>query len=457
MLSSDEFDHNRFEELCALALIGEISAEELQELRSHLAVCAQCRIAHEEYGDIVGSTFPKTSDLGEFDSLPVSVVEPDNGERERFFAEARRRGFRISHHAEHGSEAIKTRQTAKQRPFATTESWFRAALAAMVLLVAGAGVFGGYQLGKARYNRAPEATEQSQPKDETRQTVAGSPAGDSPVPARSPALTAASQFGVAAAELPESAEEIARLEAGLRSAEDEKLALQAGSKSLEVQLQAATLQIKALQSEAESGKGSTQSLTARLEETQRSLAQALAELHSVTDVRSHDASTIAAMGARDNELSEMLSDKTEKLERATSFLRANRDIRDLMTARNLHIVDVYEVDGKGKTQRTFGRAFYTEGKSLIFYAWDPTGKRTRSEYALQGWGTRGAPSNIAHSLGVFYIDDQKANRWVLKFDNPQVLAEIDSVFVTIEPPGGSKKPTGEKLLYAYLKGSPNHP
>jgi hypothetical protein len=31
------------------------------------------------------------------------------------------------------------------------------------------------------------------------------------------------------------------------------------------------------------------------------------------------------------------------------------------------------------------------------------------------------------------------------------------VFVTVEPPGGSPKPTGQKLLYAYLNGQPNHP
>jgi len=46
---------------------------------------------------------------------------------------------------------------------------------------------------------------------------------------------------------------------------------------------------------------------------------------------------------------------------------------------------------------------------------------------------------------------------VLKFEEPRILAEIDSVFVTVEPPGGSARPTGHKLLYAYLKANPNHP
>ena len=39
---------------------------------------------------------------------------------------------------------------------------------------------------------------------------------------------------------------------------------------------------------------------------------------------------------------------------------------------------------------------------------------------------------------------------VLRFEDPLYLAEIDSVFVTVEPPGGSAKPTGRQFLFAYL-------
>jgi hypothetical protein len=45
----------------------------------------------------------------------------------------------------------------------------------------------------------------------------------------------------------------------------------------------------------------------------------------------------------------------------------------------------------------------------------------------------------------------------LKFDDPEKLAQIDSVFVTVEPHGGSKKPSGKQLLYASLRTQPNHP
>src|SRR4029450_3644772 len=140
------------------------------------------------------------------------------------------------------------------------------------------------------------------------------------------------------------------------------------------------------------------------------------------------------------------------LEQERILLEASRDVRDLMGARNFHIADVYDVDSKGKDQRAFGRVFYTEGKStLIFYAFDLNDKNAAKRNAsFQVWGTRGPTSGPPHSLGLFQIDDQKQNRWVLRFENPSVLSEIDSVFVTVEPTGGSNKPTGRKLLFAYL-------
>jgi len=42
-------------------------------------------------------------------------------------------------------------------------------------------------------------------------------------------------------------------------------------------------------------------------------------------------------------------------------------------------------------------------------------------------------------------------------DDAKALAQIDAVFVTVEPSGGSQHPSGKPLLYAYLKTSPNHP
>lgn len=40
---------------------------------------------------------------------------------------------------------------------------------------------------------------------------------------------------------------------------------------------------------------------------------------------------------------------------------------------------------------------------------------------------------------------------------PKKLSQIDAVFVTVEPNGGSHTPSGQPLLFTYLKVEPNHP
>ena len=128
-----------------------------------------------------------------------------------------------------------------------------------------------------------------------------------------------------------------------------------------------------------------------------------------------------------------------------------------MGARELYMTDIYDVAGSGETNKPFGRLFYTRGKSLIFYAYDldqqPGVKRAAT---FQAWGRRG-PDVQAINLGVFYEDNESKKRWILKCDDPKTLAQIDGVFVTVEPKGGSRKPTSKHLLFASLKIEPNHP
>src|SRR5262249_60134697 len=132
-----------------------------------------------------------------------------------------------------------------------------------------------------------------------------------------------------------------------------------------------------------------------------------------------DAASAAAQPCEIRGLTGKLRLQTEALDRETTLLAAGRDIHDLMGARNLHIVDVLDVDSKGKDRRAFGRVFYTEEKSLIFYAFDLSDRGTaRRNASFQVWGARGPAQSPAQSLGIFYVDDQKQNRWVLKFEDP---------------------------------------
>ena len=157
-----------------------------------------------------------------------------------------------------------------------------------------------------------------------------------------------------------------------------------------------------------------------------------------------------------------LSRSLEERERETAdqqdLLAKDRDIRELMAARDLVITEVYDVARTGKTEKAFGRVFYTRGKSLVFYAYDLNEQPGLHEAsAYQAWGSRGKDEAQAFNLGMFYEDNVAKKRWVVKFSDKKKLDQIDTVFVTVEPHGGSERPTGKPLLYAYLKVTPNHP
>jgi len=134
---------------------------------------------------------------------------------------------------------------------------------------------------------------------------------------------------------------------------------------------------------------------------------------------------------------------------------ASSDVRRLMGARNLHIIDVHDVNASGKSTKSFGRVFYSEGQSLVFYAFDlPTSK---AKYFFKAWGQTEANERFVHDLGVFSIDDHEQRRWVLKVNDVRLLKGIDSVFVTAESSGDVAAPRGKRVLYAYLAGQANHP
>ena len=201
----------------------------------------------------------------------------------------------------------------------------------------------------------------------------------------------------------------------------------------------------------------------KMGDLERQLGQAQTDVASVrTELEKAQAgneATVAADQTRIRELSDQLAEQSSALDRERDMLAANRDIRDLMSARNLHIADVFDTDTKGKTRAPFGRVFFTEGKSLIIYAYDLNDRRVQDAgYHYRVWGKKEGPGQGARSLGIFYSDDKAQKRWVFKYDDPKVLSEIDSVFVTLEPPGKDPtEPKGEKFLYAYLRNQPNHP
>ena len=204
---------------------------------------------------------------------------------------------------------------------------------------------------------------------------------------------------------------------------------------------------------------------AELVAAQTNLQQLQSKADTLNQQREDTAKQAQALQAKVDELTQLAHDREQALDqqqvvnaKQQVLLDHDRDIRELMGARDLYIAEVHDVAGTGETDKTYGRVFYTKGKSLIFYAYDldqETNLKTASTF--QAWGSRGIDKQQALSLGVFYEDSTSKKRWVLKFDDPKTLANIDAVFVTVEPHGGSHHPSGKQLLFAYLRVNPNHP
>jgi hypothetical protein len=191
---------------------------------------------------------------------------------------------------------------------------------------------------------------------------------------------------------------------------------------------------------------------------QQTVQAAEKRLNTLERERSDYVIHAASLEAKVAELSGSLNDRERMTSEQQELLAKDRDIRELMGARDLYITEVYDVGRTGETEKAFGRVFYTKGKSLIFYAYDlndqPGLKQART---FEAWGRRGPEWTQAFKLGMFYEDNVAKKRWVLKSNDKKTLDQIDAVFVTVEPNGGSERPTGKPLLFAYLKVAANHP
>jgi hypothetical protein len=199
-------------------------------------------------------------------------------------------------------------------------------------------------------------------------------------------------------------------------------------------------------------------VTQKLDSAQSKIQALQDKLDSLERQSSEDKQRTTALEAKVTDLNRLLHDREATIDQQEELLAHDRDIRDLMGARDLYVAEVYDVERTGETRKPYGRVFYTKGKSLIFYAYDLDQQvGVKSASTFQAWGRRGADRQQALNLGVFYVDNASKKRWVLRFDDPKVLAQIDAVFVTVEPNGGSHKPSNKPLLFAYLHIDPNHP
>lgn len=432
--------HEKFLELCASATAGELTTEEQATLNEHLATCPECRQAMKEY--------ELAARLG-VRALAAEMAPAEQDVEGAWSVEQAQRAFlkrlkaqQESPKANRENDApAKLGQRFGYRPSRVEwrEVWM--SLAAVVLLALTLAIT-AYRSGVKRGTDSARITNASA-KDSTSLEEQASDAGY------------------------ERAQLLAKL------AEEDKTIANLRQRLLEQQQTVAALKASA-ESSSHPSNGSQFAEPAKASETRRdqqlAAAQAkLADLQKTVDAlaaqRDEVTSRAAVLEAKVGELTQLVHDRDREIDqqhtqvaKQQDLLEHDRDIRELMGARDLYIAEVHDVAGTGQTNKSYGRVFYTRGKRLIFYAYDlDTQPGIRNASTFQAWGRRGPDKEQARSLGIFYEDNVSKKRWVLKAEDPTTLEDIDAVFVTVEPNGGSQHPSGKQLLFAYLRVNPNHP
>ena len=436
--------HDEFLELCAISTSGELTEEERKRLEEHLAVCPSCREALEQYRSVVDQAIP---------SIAASE-EAENLERDPAWSRERAEKALFDRLAREGKRRPTPTAPANNSSYlphrgfaASSESTWRhvwTLYAAAILLFAALSFF-AYRIGMRRGTDIAKVA----PPEPSVQTSA-------PVPHVQASLEeqlsdAGHDREVARAEIAQRDNTITDLRLQLERQSAEISEMKAAEDKLERDLQAgdATRQ-DLIQQRTE--------LAQKLDSAQSTSQAVQGKLDTLTQQSAQDASRLKASEVKVSDLTRLLQQRETDLEQQDQLLAHDRDIRELMGARDLYIAEVYDIAGTGETRKPYGRVFYTRGKSLVFYAYDLDQQaEIKRASAFQAWGRRGPDRQQSINLGIFYEDNASRKRWILKCDDPRTLEQIDAVFVTVEPTGGSHKPSSRPLLFAYLKVNPNHP
>lgn len=405
--------HDYYEELCALAISGQIAPDQLKSLKQHLETCADCLSTLADFGEIAGHVIESAR-------RRISV-DPPSGMTDRFIARAH-------------SEGIPLSAKAASRQIASNKKWVRNS----ALLAAGLILLLLLKIRLTEHANIPAKVSLEPPAGRVND---GSPHGPN-------------------------------------SFEQEAVSQQVAA--LEKQVAGLTADIRAKQRALELARAEESQLTGRLDglekddsglrqaltESDRQIARLTAEaaqtkqqLDRLLFAKSADEFRSQTVESEANDLRAKVASLREEVAQSQQLSVAAEEAKELIVARHLHIVDVDDTDGNGRRERPFGRIFYAEGKSLVFYAYDLTDpRRLNARINFYAWGSQEGIAKPVRSLGIFHPDDEKDGRWVLRFEDPTVLAQINCVFVTAEP---NKKqvtqPSGRQILFASLGPKPNHP
>jgi hypothetical protein len=436
--------HAHFRELCALASSGQLPPSEADALNGHLVGCDECRSFLADAQRIGAIVIPQVL------QAPRGQMRVPSGMRERFLKRAAAEGlamhaeasFASGDRAESPTVTASPRSMPRFRPgfslpqwFATRKTWALAAAACLLCFALGAWV------------SAPNLTAWHLLWPGTASHASGisqaTPAQSTPVPPNDAAID---KVRALTAERDQLSRQVANLNAQLKTIEEEKQ-------------QAETVWQQKLATAESDALRDHQALSAQSTALNAQTADLRAQLDTLRQQETLAEADLKEQRAKTEEYSARLALFQAQARNQEEVPMASHDeIANLVAARNLHIIDVYDANTKGTRQRPFGRVFYVEGRSLIFYAYDLNLARAQKNITFHLWGEQAGNKETTISLGVLHDDDAHDRRWALSCNDPAILAKINSVYVTAESADRENDaPHGPRVLYAYFGAPPNHP
>lgn len=433
--------HGRYEQMCSLAAAGQLGGPEMSELNQHIATCVSCRRFLESIAEVSLQVMPLLAD----GRVVAADVAPHQDMRARFLS---RLASEVSTEEyatpipfpiqaqKAPSDSVAMRQRAPKGGAQFIQGWFLfLCRSAAILAVCAILAIAGYYAGHRNSLSTESAAKLSAPKV---------PPLQHPLPPDKADTNRQLE------------QEKASLETQLRSLKEKLSAAETTQHEVGNRLADADKKLAALSLEQSNAQA------ASIQQNQRAniqIATLQSEVERLRMQSENSATKLAAEQSENLDLSARLGMTEVSLQREHDLESAKREMGDLIAARNLHIVDVYDAAPNGKRQRSFGRVFYVEGKSLVFYAYDlDSPKHFRNNIVFRVWGGKSGVQEVTLRLGVLHKDNSDQGRWAMTFDDPKVLSQINSVFVTEE--AASKNydgPHGKRVLYAYLGSPPNHP
>lgn len=393
--------HMQYERLCAKAAYAETSASEFAELVDHMSGCIECRTLFQDFVGIVANELPQIARLhGQAAALG------SNG------------------HIRSTAVPVLVNQT-NIGAHEATQPWRRlfawgAPVALTVLLIV---VYLGRQVGHLKTSPPVAVVMPS-----------SGAAGDS-----KQGENAQLQEKVTTSQ-----QQVKNLESLLQTTKEAN----AGAQNKNSQL---TARVEAYEKAVAENQQIIQRQNSELEQLRQNLASANSMMAAGRVAENVTEADLARTRMQ-------LAAVSERLSKQQQTNNALKRVQELMAARDLHIISVPPMEPAVQTSRPSGRILYAEGKQAMFYGFDLTDSGQVANATFHVWGEELESRKSLKNLGVFEPEDRHNGLWVLTFNDANVLAHVDRIFVTVEAGREAlSHPQGKTILIADFRDKPQHP